>query len=237
MLIIDLGNVSKGYRSGRRVIPALTDVSLRVAAGEWLAVVGPSGCGKSTLLNILAGIDEPDSGRVTVAGTDLVGLGQDALAAWRGREVGIVFQFFQLMPTLTVKENVTLPMDLMGRRRGRNTRAESLIQRVGLAGLADNLPSELSGGEQQRVAIARSLANEPRLILADEPTGNLDSQNGEAVINLFQEVWRSGTTVVMVTHDAQIAARAERVISMRDGRVVGDQRARQVEPQFARVAD
>jgi putative ABC transport system ATP-binding protein len=216
--------VSKRYRSGRRAIPALLDVSLHVERGEWVAIVGPSGCGKSTLLNIMSGIDVADDGDVVVAGTRLNGLSEGELAAWRGREIGIVFQFFQLMPTLTVRENVILPMELAGNARHKRERADQLIASVGLATLADNLPSELSGGEQQRVAVARALANAPGLLLADEPTGNLDSANGAAVIDLFQEVWQAGGTIVMVTHDAEIAARASRVVSMRDGRIVTDER-------------
>jgi putative ABC transport system ATP-binding protein len=223
---IALSGVSKRYRSGRREITALVDVSLSVAYGDWVAIVGPSGCGKSTLLNILAGIDVPDSGVVTVAGTSLVGKSEDALAAWRGREVGIVFQFFQLMPTLTVLENVVLPMDLAGSGRNRRARAMALLERVGLADLAHNLPSELSGGEQQRVAIARALANAPRLLLADEPTGNLDSRNGAVVVGLLHDLWTSGTTIVMVTHDLGVARRAHRIIAMRDGEIVED-RARE----------
>ena len=216
--------MSKRYRSGRRAIPALLDVSLHVEPGEWVAIVGPSGCGKSTLLNIMSGIDAADEGDVVVADTRLNGLSEGALAAWRGREIGIVFQFFQLMPTLTVRENVILPMELAGNARHKRERAERLIASVGLATLADNLPSELSGGEQQRVAVARALANAPGLLLADEPTGNLDSANGAAVIDLFQDVWSAGGTIVMVTHDAEIAAHASRVITMRDGRIITDER-------------
>jgi putative ABC transport system ATP-binding protein len=222
--VIAIQHVSKRYRSGRRAIPALLDVSLHVEHGEWVAIVGPSGCGKSTLLNIMSGIDTADEGDVTVAGTRLNGLSEGALAAWRGREIGIVFQFFQLMPTLTVRENVILPMELAGNARHKRERAERLIASVGLAALADNLPSELSGGEQQRVAVARALANAPGLLLADEPTGNLDSANGAAVIDLFQDVWQAGGTIVMVTHDAEIAARASRVVTMRDGHIITDER-------------
>jgi putative ABC transport system ATP-binding protein len=219
---ITLAAVDKRYRSGRRSITALVDVSLTIEYGEWVAVVGPSGCGKSTLLNLLAGIDTADAGTVQVAGRELTGLTEDALAAWRGREVGIIFQFFQLMPTLTVLENVILPMDLAGNRRDRRERALQLLERVGLTQLRDHLPSELSGGEQQRVAVARALANEPRILLADEPTGNLDSANGAAVVDLLHELWLGGTTIVMVTHDPVIASRAGRVISMRDGAIVSD---------------
>ena len=222
--MISIQHASKRYRSGRREIPALVDVSLEVERGDWVAIVGPSGCGKSTLLNLMSGIDTADAGAVVVAGTRLTGLSEGALAAWRGREIGIVFQFFQLMPTLTVRENVILPMELAKNARHKRERADHLLASVGLEQLADNLPSELSGGEQQRVAVARALANTPALVLADEPTGNLDSANGLAVIDLFEAVWMSGGTIAMVTHDAGIAARASRVIRMRDGRIIADER-------------
>jgi putative ABC transport system ATP-binding protein len=221
--VISIESVSKSYRSGRREISALVDVSLEIERGEWVAIVGPSGCGKSTLLNMLAGIDSPDDGTVTIAGTALGGMSEDSLASWRGKAVGIVFQFFQLMPTLTALENVMLPMDLAGVGSERRTRAMQLLDQVGLADLAGNLPSELSGGEQQRVAIARALANSPMLLVADEPTGNLDSRNGSIVVDLLENVWRNGTTIVMVTHDLQIAQRANRIVTMSDGRIVSDQ--------------
>ncbi len=213
-------SVFRRYRSGRRDIPALAGVSLTVGYGEWIAIVGPSGCGKSTLLNLLAGIDGADDGEVVVAGQRLNGMSENALAAWRGREVGIVFQFFQLMPTLTVLENVILPMDLAGNNRDRRARALQLLDQVGVVELSGNLPSELSGGEQQRVAIARALANSPRLLLADEPTGNLDSRNGSIVVDLLEQLWRDGTTIVMVTHDPEVARRASRTIAMHDGHIV-----------------
>jgi putative ABC transport system ATP-binding protein len=225
--VISIQHASKRYRSGRREIPALLDVSLDFARGEWVAIVGPSGCGKSTLVNLMSGIDSADEGEIVVAGTRLNGLSEGALAAWRGREIGIVFQFFQLMPTLTVLENVILPMELANNARHKRERAQRLLSGVGLAGLADNLPSELSGGEQQRVAVARALANAPALVLADEPTGNLDTANGQAVIDLFHAVWTSGGTIAMVTHDPDIAARASRIVSMRDGRIIADERQAQ----------
>jgi putative ABC transport system ATP-binding protein len=220
--VILLDIISKQYHSGQRVLVGLDQVSLRVERGEWVAVVGPSGSGKSTLLNVLAGIDSVDSGSATVAGRRLAGLSENDLASWRGRDVGIVFQFFQLMPTLTVIENVMLPMDLARNGRHRRSRAVDLLTRVGVEGLANNLPSELSGGEQQRVAIARALANSPQILLADEPTGNLDSRNGEIVVDLLDDVWRDGTTIVMVTHDAAVAQRASRIVSMRDGQIDDD---------------
>jgi putative ABC transport system ATP-binding protein len=234
--VIRVDNVFRRYRSGRRDIPALDGVSLTVAEGEWIAIVGPSGCGKSTLLNLLAGIDSADDGAVVVAGQALTGMSENALAAWRGREVGIVFQFFQLMPTLTVLENIILPMDLAGNNRERGRRALHLLEQVGVLDLAGNLPSELSGGEQQRVAIARALANAPRLLLADEPTGNLDSRNGEIVVGLLDQLWRQGTTIVMVTHDPEVAARASRTITMRDGQIV-DERSSQQRPLVSLAAN
>lgn len=229
-----LAGVTRRYHSGRREFVALDEVSLEITAGEWVAIVGPSGSGKSTLINLIAGIDSADEGEVEVAGQRLNGLSENQLAAWRGREVGIVFQFFQLMPTLTVLENVMLPMDLAGKGRRRHERATELLARVGIAALASNLPSELSGGEQQRAAIARALANTPSLLLADEPTGNLDSATGARIVDLLDDVWQGGTTIVMVTHDPGVAERATRTITMRDGRIVTDSAA--VVPSAARRA-
>lgn len=221
---IEVRGLNKSYHVGRRSVPALQSVDLSVDRGDYVAVVGPSGCGKSTLLNILAGIDSPDAGDVAVNGVPLTGLSQNALASWRGRSVGIVFQFFQLMPTLTALENIMLPMDLAGNSAGARRRSSALLERVGLAGYEDNLPSELSGGEQQRIAVARALANSPSLILADEPTGNLDSANGAAIVEILESLWMDGTTVMLVTHDLAIAERSARVIGMRDGRIVEDRR-------------
>lgn len=219
-----LAGVSRRYRPGRRVITALDNVSLRVERGEYVSVVGSSGSGKSTLLNMVSAIDSPDEGAVNVLGTELRDMSEDQLAAWRGRNIGIVFQFFQLMPTLTVRENVVLPMDLAGMSQNKWQRAEMLLEAVGILQLANNLPSELSGGEQQRAAIARAQANNPSLLIADEPTGNLDSENGRVVVEIIERLWRAGTTVLMVTHDREIAARAPHQISMRDGKIVDDRR-------------
>lgn len=221
---IEVRNLHKSYPVGRRSVPALQNVDLSIAKGDYVAIVGPSGCGKSTLLNILAGIDSPDAGDVIVNGTSLPGLSQNALAAWRGKSVGIVFQFFQLMPTLTAIENIMLPMDLAGKSADARKRSAALLARVGLAGCEDNLPSELSGGEQQRIAVARSLANDPQLILADEPTGNLDSSNGNAIVEILESLRADGTTIVLVTHDLAIAERSTQVIGMRDGRIVDERR-------------
>ena len=224
-LAIEVRNLSKSYSVGRRSVPALRNIDLSIERGEYVAIVGPSGCGKSTLLNILAGIDTADSGSVVVNGTSLSGLNQNQLAAWRGRSIGIVFQFFQLMPTLTALENIMLPMDLAGKTANARERAQDLLDRVGLDGYDNNLPSELSGGEQQRIAVARALANNPHIILADEPTGNLDSANGQAITELLESLWADGTTVVVVTHDPELAERAPRVISMSDGEIVADVRS------------
>jgi putative ABC transport system ATP-binding protein len=218
---IQLHDVSKEYVSGRRTIHALRDLSFGIEQGEWVTLLGPSGCGKSTLLNLLSGIDRPTTGEVVIGETVVSDRSEEQLARWRGTTVGIIFQFFQLMPTLTALENILLPMDLAGRGRDR-TRARDLLERVGLAHLSSHLPSELSGGEQQRVAIARALANDPPLLLADEPTGNLDSETGQRVLQLFHELWRQGKTLIMVTHDRDIANYGSRVIELRDGQVVRD---------------
>ena len=232
---VEVQDVDKTYVVGHRHVPALRNVTLSVDVGEYVSIVGPSGCGKSTLLNLLAGIDQADNGVVRVLGTRLGDLNQNELAAWRGKSVGIVFQFFQLMPTLTALENVMLPMDLARRKGNHGQRAAALIERVGLTGNEHNLPSELSGGEQQRVAVARSLANAPALVLADEPTGNLDSANGRAIIDIIESLWADGTTVVLVTHDRTLAERAPRMISMSDGEVVTDQRTTRTPADIAAV--
>jgi putative ABC transport system ATP-binding protein len=218
---ISLTHVGKSYQAGRRAVDALRDVDLMVNRGEWVAILGPSGCGKSTLLNLLSGIDRPTSGRINVLGADLTTMSEERIARWRGRSVGIVFQFFQLMPTLTALENVTLPMQING-RASRSGRANALLKRVGLEHLADHFPNEMSGGEQQRVAIARALANNPPLLLADEPTGNLDSASGELVLDLLAQTWREGTTLILVTHDRDVAQMASRMITMRDGAIIED---------------
>lgn len=220
-MIVKLEHVTKIYREGHREVPALRDISLSLNEGEWIAIVGPSGCGKSTLLNLIAGLDRPTHGKIEVDGTDLSKLSQEALVRWRREHVGIVFQFFQLLPTLTALENVQLPLVLAGRPNSRS-RALALLEQVGLLHLANRLPSDLSGGEQQRVAIARALANQPRLLLADEPTGNLDRANGELVLDIFTEVWSSGTTLILVTHDQHVAERAQRRLELQDGVITSD---------------
>jgi len=217
--MIELRNVSKSYDTAAGAFTALRSLDLDVAAGELVAIVGRSGSGKSTLLHVLGGIDTPSTGTVTIAGAAIGSLGESRLAAWRGRTVGFVFQFFQLLPTLTVAENVMLPMDFCRRfpARERRPRAMELLDRFGVARQADKLPASLSGGEQQRVAIARALANEPPVVLADEPTGNLDSANAAAVLDLFRDLAGGGTTVMIATHDRDVARVIDRTIELADG--------------------
>ena len=215
---IRLENVTRSYTMGQRQLFALRNVSLEIRAGEFVAVVGPSGSGKSTLLNLIGGIDKPDSGSVWVDGMHVNIKSENTLAKWRGEKIGIVFQFFQLLPTLTALENVILPMEL--RHSFSNHRAEraaAALARVGLAERATQLPSELSGGEQQRVAIARALANDPPILLADEPTGNLDTETGSSVVELLAELNRGGKTIILVTHEETLARAASRIIRVRDG--------------------
>ena len=214
--------VCRAFPTGRGAVAAVRDVSFAVAAGEWVALSGPSGCGKSTLLNLVAGLDRPNSGHLVVGGVAITTQSEEALARWRAGAVGIVFQFFQLLPTLTARENVMLPLDFAGRRRDRRRHATDLLDAVGLAHLADALPAELSGGEQQRVAVARALANDPPLVVADEPTGNLDAAAGAVVLDLLRGYWRRGGTLLLVTHDRSLAAQAPRRLTMRDGRIVAD---------------
>ncbi|GAA0736862.1 ABC transporter ATP-binding protein [Dactylosporangium roseum] len=225
--MVRVSAVSRTYRLGTAVFEALRGVDLTAHAGEFVAIVGRSGSGKSTLLNLIAGIDRPSAGSVVVAGTDLGQLSENRLAAWRGRTVGVVFQFFQLLPTLTVAENVMLPMELSGGVPGarRRPRALELLDQVGIAALADKLPSTLSGGEQQRAAIARALANDPPVLVADEPTGNLDAATGDAVLNLLEGLAAAGTCVLMVTHERDIAERVPRTVTLADGRVAQDTEA------------
>ena len=213
----------KWYGRGEARVAALRGVSLQVRRGEMLAVVGPSGSGKSVLLMILGGVEAPDRGGVVVDGVEVSRLPPRARAAWRRRSVGFVFQFFHLVPTLTALENVLLAMELAGRPRGRGERLErarKLLAMVGLEGKESRFPGELSGGEQQRVAIARALAHEPLLVLADEPTANLDTENKLRVVELLREAADSGQTVVFATHDERLASSADRVVRLVDGRVV-----------------
>lgn len=222
--IIHTRHLSKLYGSGETVVRALNDVNLEVLPGEFLAVMGPSGCGKSTLLNMLGGLDQPSEGEVWVAGENVAKLKD--MDGFRARTVGFVFQLHNLLPTLTAQENVEVPMQGQKISRGdRHKRAVHLLELVGLGDRREHLPSQLSGGQRQRVAIARSLANEPSLILADEPTGALDSQSGEELLALLAELNRSqGTTIVVVTHDRRVAQATGRILRMRDGQVVDDHR-------------
>lgn len=214
--------VVKAFPMGNREYVALRGVNLTLYAGEFTAIVGPSGSGKSTILNMITGIDRPTQGQVLMAGRPLHLMSENELAQWRGANVGIVFQFFQLLPTLTALENVILPMDFLNSYGSkRRERALDLLARVGLRARADHLPSELSGGEQQRVAIARALANDPPIIIADEPTGNLDTENSENVLTLLRDLNRRlGQTIVMITHNPEAAAYGHRVVRMKDGVVL-----------------
>jgi putative ABC transport system ATP-binding protein len=219
--MVEVRNVTKRYE-GKRTVHALRGVSFRVEKGEMVATMGPSGSGKSTLLNIIGGLDHPSEGTVLIDGTDVAALADDALTRVRREKIGFVFQFFNLLPTLTARENVALPLHLAGRRRrDAALRASKMLELVGLREREEHLPDELSGGEQQRVALARALVLEPPLVLADEPTGNLDSTNGAEVLALLQQLQQQfGTTVLMVTHDARAAAVCHRVLTMQDGLLV-----------------
>jgi putative ABC transport system ATP-binding protein len=221
---IRLQRVVKTYESAAGAFQALAGIDLSIGRSEFVAVVGKSGSGKSTLLNMIAGIDRPTEGQVLVAGTPVHLLDEGQLAVWRGRHLGIVFQFFQLLPTLTVVENVMLPMDFANAFPGgeRYDRAMGLLDRVDMADHADKLPSAISGGQQQRVAIARALANDPPLILADEPTGNLDTRTAADVLALFAELVSGGKTIMIVTHDLDLTTRVSRVVQLRDGAVVAE---------------
>lgn len=218
MRVVELRKVSKKYVLGRPFY-ALKDVDLVVEKGEFLSILGPSGSGKSTLLHIMGLLDTPSSGRVLFKGRDVSKMSEEERAEIRNKEIGFVFQFFYLSPFLTAKENVMLPMMFAGEVDER--RAEELLKRVGLGNKMNNKPHQLSGGERQRVAIARALANEPSLILADEPTGNLDSKTGREVLKLFKELWKEGNTLVLVTHDEKLSKAAERRVRLLDGRIVG----------------
>ncbi|HEU5219015.1 MAG TPA: ABC transporter ATP-binding protein, partial [Gemmatimonadales bacterium] len=220
--LIELSHVSRIFPGAGGGFPALRDVSLTVDRGEFAVIVGQSGSGKSTLLGLLSGIDRPTEGRVRVGDTEVQALSERAMSTWRGRAVGIVFQFFQLLPTLTSAENVMLPMDFCGTWpvSERRDRALALLERLGVMDQADKFPPRLSGGQQQRVAIARALANQPAVLLADEPTGNLDSRTSESILALFRDLAQEGQTVVMVTHEQSALRLASRTITLADGRVM-----------------
>jgi putative ABC transport system ATP-binding protein len=218
--MIELRGVSKTVPSGTGSLTILHPIDLAIEAGRVVAITGPSGSGKSTLLGLLAGLDAPSSGHVILDGVDITTLGEDALAQLRGTRIGFVFQFFHLLPSLTAFENVLVPMEIAGIPKAA-PRAKELLEEVGLSDRAHHYPSQLSGGEQQRVAIARALANNPPILLADEPTGNLDSTTGQSVIQLLLDVNRTRrTTLVLVTHDPELAAVADVVVALRDGRIV-----------------
>jgi putative ABC transport system ATP-binding protein len=217
--MIELRGVSKTVMSGGAPLTILHPLDLRIEAGWSVAIAGPSGSGKSTLLGLIAGLDAATTGRILIDGTDITELDEDRLARLRGDKIGFVFQFFHLIPSLTALENVLVPMEIAGRADAAS-HARALLEEVGLTDRAHHYPSQLSGGEQQRVALARALANNPRILLADEPTGNLDSQNGRHIMDLLVGINRSrGTTLVLVTHDATLASRAEYQLALADGRI------------------
>ncbi len=216
-------HLTKTYALGGEVLNALDDVSLTVDEGELVAIMGASGSGKSTLMNVLGCLDRPTKGRYALAGRDVSHLGRSELAEVRNRLIGFVFQSFNLLPRTSAIENVELPLIYSGvGRKERHERARVALERVGLGNRLDHRPSQLSGGQQQRVAIARAIVNRPKLVLADEPTGNLDSKTSESVMALFQELWRSGLTIAYVTHEPDVAQYAARVVVVRDGRIVSD---------------
>lgn len=223
-VVIKLENVRKMYTIGEKGFWALKGLDLQIKKGEFIAIIGKSGSGKSTLLNLLGGIDSPTEGRIIVNSKEINSLGESQLSRFRGENIGFVFQFFQLMPTLTVLENVIMPMDFLKRipASKRKERAKSLLSKVGMEAHADKFPSALSGGEQQRVAIARALANDPDIIFADEPTGNLDSNTSEDIFQLLKGLTADGKNVIMVTHNNELAERCGRTIKISDGRIIED---------------
>ncbi len=214
--------VTKEYKSGDNKLAVLRDVTFEIPQGSFVAIVGPSGSGKTTLLGLLAGLDTPTKGKIFLDDADLTQLSENGRARLRGQKVGFVFQSFQLIPTLTAQENIQVPLELRG-ESGADVRARDLLERVGLSGRGHHFPTQLSGGEQQRVAIARAFANSPRILFADEPTGNLDGVTGERIVELLESINKNeGSTVILVTHDQNIAAHAARTIRLRDGVVVED---------------
>ena len=220
--LVKLDNVEKVFKTKAGPFTALRGVDLQIKGGEFVAIVGPSGSGKSTLINMITGVDRPTSGEVHVSSERLTGLSENKVAKWRGRNVGVVFQFFQLLPTLTVLENVMMPMLNCGTYKGqRRERAMEMLELVQVPETADNFPGQISGGQQQRAAIARALVNDPKLLVGDEPTGNLDTISAGLVFELFEELVRQGKTIVMVTHDRELAGRIPRVEEVRGGRIVG----------------
>jgi putative ABC transport system ATP-binding protein len=221
--MISLQNITKTVRSGIENLTILDDVNIEIPDGQFVALTGASGSGKSTLLGLIAGLDSPSGGRIVIDGDDVTAMGEDGLAKLRSEKIGFIFQSFHLIPSLTAFENILIPMEILGVRNARD-RAEHLLADVDLMDRGHHYPAELSGGEQQRIAIARAFANEPSILLADEPTGNLDSRNGKHIFELMTGLHaRRHVTLVLVTHDAQLAAEAERQIVLRDGRVISDE--------------
>jgi ABC-type lipoprotein export system ATPase subunit len=229
-MVIQVENLVKTYLLGKVSIPALRGISFDVAKGEFLVVMGPSGSGKTTLLNLMGAIDKPTSGRISIDGRDITRLGEGELTKLRRHKIGFIFQFYNLIPALTASENVELPMLTAGvSRKTASKRALQLLETVGLAERVDHLPDELSGGEQQRVTIARALANKPTVILADEPTGDLDTKTGMEVVQVLYDTSKEeNTTVVVVTHDPMITEKADRILQMRDGNIIGEKRLKEL---------
>ncbi len=223
--IVQIKDVVKRFPVGNVEVTILKGISFSVKTGEFVSIVGPSGNGKSTLLNMITGIDRPTSGEIIVTGKPVHKMSEDKLAAWRGENVGIIFQFFQMLPALSILQNVILPMDLAGKysSKERRARALHLLEIVGMADQVDKLPSMVSGGQQQRAAIARALANDPPLLIGDEPTGNLDSRTAQDIFELFSNVVKQGKTMVMVTHDKELARRVPRVVEILDGKITRDE--------------
>lgn len=223
MKILEVTNLSKIYGKGDTMVKALDNVSFSVDKGEFVAIIGPSGSGKSTLLHILGGVDVPTKGSVIINQTDISTLDETALAIFRRRQIGLIYQFYNLIPILTVKENLTLPLLLDGRKPDAN-QIDTLVKRLGLEHRLDHLPNQLSGGQQQRVSIGRALVNNPAIMLADEPTGNLDSENSKEIISLLRQFNKEyNQTVIIITHDEKIANSADRVITIEDGKITGDE--------------
>ena len=223
MQILEVNHLSKTYGKGDTMVKALDDVSFTVEQGEFVAIIGPSGSGKSTLLHILGGVDTPTGGNVVIGGEDISRLNETALAVFRRRQIGLVYQFYNLIPILTVEENLTLPLLLDGRKPDKR-QIDSLVNRLGLSNRLNHLPNQLSGGQQQRVSIGRALINNPALMLADEPTGNLDSENSKEIVSLLKQFNKElNQTVIIITHDEKIALSADRIISIEDGRITRDE--------------
>ena len=230
--VVQIRNVVKSFPVGNGEVTILKGIDLDVTSGEFVSIVGPSGNGKSTLLNMITGIDRPTSGEIMVTGKPVHEMSENQLAVWRGENVGIIFQFFQMLPALSLLQNVVLPMEFAGKytRRQRRERAFELLELVGLADQAEKLPSMVSGGQQQRAAIARALANDPPLLIGDEPTGNLDSKTAAEVFELFQKLVDSGKTMLMVTHDKELAGRVPRKVEIQNGKITADTRTRILVP-------